>query len=52
MTKIHIGQEIKQEVQKQDLTIEDFANNLHLASSEIENKNIFIIIDRLVVKDF
>lgn len=25
MTKIHIGQEIKQEVQKQDLTIEDFA---------------------------
>lgn len=40
MTKIHIGQEIKQEVQKQDLTIEDFAKNLHLASSEIE---IFLI---------
>ena len=37
MTKIHIGQEIKQEVQKQNLTIEDFAKNLHLASSEIEN---------------
>ena len=31
MTKIRIGQEIKQEVQKQDLTIEDFAKNLHLA---------------------
>ena len=29
MTKIHIGQEIKQEDQKQDLTIEDFANNMH-----------------------
>ena len=41
MTKIHIGQEIKQEVQKQNLTIEDFAKNLHLASSEIEN--IFLI---------
>ena len=25
MTKIHIGQEIKQEVQKQDLTIEDLS---------------------------
>ena len=37
MTKIRIGQEIKQEVQKQDLTIEDFAKNLDLASSEIEN---------------
>lgn len=37
MTKIHIGQEIKQEVQKQGLTIEDFAKNLHLASSEIED---------------
>ena len=40
MTKIHIVQEIKQEVQKQNLTIEDFAKNLHLASQRLK---IFLI---------
>ena len=60
MTKIHIGQEIKQEVQKQDLTIEDFANNLHLASSEIENifnktsleTDLLLKISKLLKRDF
>ena len=60
MTKIHIGQEIKQEVQKQDLTIEDFAKNLHLASSEIENifnktsleTDLLLKISKLLKRDF
>ena len=60
MTKIRIGQEIKQEVQKQDLTIEDFAKNLHLASSEIENifnktsleTDLLLKISKLLKRDF
>lgn len=60
MTKIHIGQEIKQEVQKQDLTIEDFAKNLHLASSEIEDifdktsleTDLLLKISKLLKRDF
>ena len=60
MTKIHIGQEIKQEVQKQNLTIEDFAKNLHLASSEIENifnktsleTDLLLKISKLLKRDF
>ena len=60
MTKIRIGQEIKQEVQKQDLTIEDFAKNLDLASSEIENifnktsleTDLLLKISKLLKRDF
>lgn len=60
MTKIHIGQEIKQEVQKQGLTIEDFAKNLHLASSEIEDifdktsleTDLLLKISKLLKRDF
>lgn len=60
MTKIHIGQEIKQEVQKQDLTIEDFAKDLHLASSEIKNifnktsleTDLLLKISKLLKRDF
>lgn len=60
MEKILIGQEIKQEVQKQDLSVEDFAKNLHIASSEVEKifektsleTDLLLQISKLLKRDF
>lgn len=60
MEMIHIGQEIKQEVQKQDLSVEDFAKNLHIASSEVEKifektsleTDLLLQISKLLKRDF
>lgn len=36
MGNIHIGQEIKEQVQEQNVTVEELAGKLQIAASEVE----------------